>query len=71
MKATFLYGHGDVRIETVPDPKIIYSTDAIVRATRSCVCGSDLHGYHAPKDSAKPDQWATSSLVWWKKSALK
>lgn len=47
MKATFLYGHGDVRIETVPDPKIIYSTDAIVRATRSCVCGSDLHGYHA------------------------
>lgn len=47
MKATFLYGHGDVRVETVPDPKIIYPTDAIVRATRSCVCGSDLHGYHA------------------------
>lgn len=49
MKATFLYGAGDVRVETVPDPVIQYPTDAVVRAVRSCVCGSDLHGYHSAK----------------------
>ena len=47
MKATFMYGAGDVRIENVPDPVIKQPTDAIVRAVRSCVCGSDLHPYHS------------------------
>lgn len=47
MKATFMYGAGDVRVETVPDPKIVEPTDAIVRAVRACVCGSDLHPYHS------------------------
>jgi threonine dehydrogenase-like Zn-dependent dehydrogenase len=47
MKATFMYGAGDVRIETVPDPSIQYPSDAIVRTTRTCVCGSDLHPYHS------------------------
>lgn len=42
-----MYGAGDVRVETVPDPKIIEPTDAIVRATRACICGSDLHPYHS------------------------
>lgn len=46
MKATFLYGAGDVRVENVPDPVIKEPTDAIVRTVRACVCGSDLHGYH-------------------------
>jgi threonine dehydrogenase-like Zn-dependent dehydrogenase len=47
MKATFMYGAGDVRVETVPDPIIQAPTDAIVRVVRACVCGSDLHPYHS------------------------
>lgn len=40
-----MYGVGDVRIETVPDPKLVQPTDAVVRIVRACVCGSDLHPY--------------------------
>ncbi|WP_029151181.1 alcohol dehydrogenase catalytic domain-containing protein [Microbacterium indicum] len=47
MKAAFMYGAGDVRIETVPDLKILQPTDAIVRTVRACICGSDLHLYHS------------------------
>ncbi|MEO6085919.1 MAG: alcohol dehydrogenase catalytic domain-containing protein, partial [Umezawaea sp.] len=47
MKATVIYGAGDVRVETVPDPKLREPTDAIVRVLRSCVCGSDLWPYGA------------------------
>ncbi len=47
MLATFMYGAGDVRVETVPDPTIKNPTDAIVRTVRSCICGSDLHPYHS------------------------
>jgi len=47
MKATFMYGAGDVRVETIPDPTILAPTDAIVRTVLACVCGSDLHPYHS------------------------
>lgn len=47
MRATFMYGAGDVRVETVPDPVIQQPTDAIVRTVLACVCGSDLHPYHS------------------------
>jgi threonine dehydrogenase-like Zn-dependent dehydrogenase len=46
MKATIMYGAGDVRVETVADPRIEKPTDAIVRTVRTCICGSDLHPYH-------------------------
>ncbi|HEY6153617.1 MAG TPA: alcohol dehydrogenase catalytic domain-containing protein, partial [Candidatus Udaeobacter sp.] len=45
MRATVMYGAGDVRTENVPDPKIVESTDAVIRVTRACVCGSDLWPY--------------------------
>jgi len=45
MRATLMYGAGDVRIENVPDPQIIEPTDALIRVTRACVCGSDLWPY--------------------------
>jgi threonine dehydrogenase-like Zn-dependent dehydrogenase len=45
VRATILYGAGDVRIENVPDPTIDEPTDAIVRVTRACICGSDLWPY--------------------------
>jgi threonine dehydrogenase-like Zn-dependent dehydrogenase len=42
-----MYGAGDVRVIDVPDPTIQQPTDALVRVTRACVCGSDLHPYHS------------------------
>jgi threonine dehydrogenase-like Zn-dependent dehydrogenase len=45
MKATVMYGAGDVRVENVPDPRIVQPTDAIVRVTHACICGSDLWPY--------------------------
>ncbi|MCC6928069.1 MAG: zinc-dependent alcohol dehydrogenase family protein [Gemmatimonadaceae bacterium] len=45
MRATVMYGPGDVRIETVPDAAIRTPTDALVRVTRACICGSDLWPY--------------------------
>jgi threonine dehydrogenase-like Zn-dependent dehydrogenase len=45
MKATLIYGTRDIRFETVPDPQILRPTDALVRVTASCVCGSDLWRY--------------------------
>ena len=47
MRATFMYGAGDVRVENVSDPLLQDPTDALVRIVRSCVCGSDLHPYHS------------------------
>ena len=46
MKATVMYGAGDVRVEEVPDPVIQKPTEALIRVTYACVCGSDLHPYH-------------------------
>ncbi|MFF1739921.1 zinc-binding dehydrogenase [Streptomyces mirabilis] len=45
MRATLIYGAGDVRVEEVPDPRIQRPTDAVVRVVRSCICGSDLWPY--------------------------
>ena len=46
MQALCWHGKRDVRVERVPDPKILSSRDAIVRVTLSAICGSDLHLYH-------------------------
>ena len=45
MRATVMYAAGDVRVENVPDPTIVEPTDAIVRVTHACICGSDLWPY--------------------------
>ena len=45
MRATFMYGAGDVRVEDVPDPSIMEPTDAIIRLSATCICGSDLWPY--------------------------
>src|SRR5436305_10945370 len=45
MRATVMYAAGDVRVEDVPDPSITEPTDAILRVTSACVCGSDLWPY--------------------------
>jgi threonine dehydrogenase-like Zn-dependent dehydrogenase len=45
MKAVTWHGRRDVRVDTVPDPKIKEPTDIIVRITSTGICGSDLHLY--------------------------
>ncbi|MCU1529257.1 MAG: dehydrogenase [Frondihabitans sp.] len=45
MRATLMYGAGDVRVETVADPAITERTDALVRVVAGCICGSDLWPY--------------------------
>jgi threonine dehydrogenase-like Zn-dependent dehydrogenase len=45
MKAVTWHGKRDVRVDEVPEPRIIEPTDAIVRVTSSGICGSDLHLY--------------------------
>ncbi|MFF0049872.1 zinc-dependent alcohol dehydrogenase family protein [Streptomyces sp. NPDC005498] len=45
MRGAVLYAPGDVRFEERDDPKIIKPTDAIIRTTATCVCGSDLWDY--------------------------
>ncbi len=45
MKAVTWQGKRDVRVDTVPDPKIEQPTDAIIRVTTTNLCGSDLHLY--------------------------
>ena len=47
MRATVMYGAHDVRVETVPDAKVLEPTDALVRVTRASICGSDLWPYNS------------------------
>src|SRR6266487_4491624 len=46
MKACCWYGKNDVRVETVPDPKIENPRDAIIKVNLAAICGSDLHLLH-------------------------
>lgn len=57
MRATVYHAPGDVRVENVPDPKILQPTDAIARITHACICGSDLWFYRG-LDDWKPG-WRT------------
>jgi threonine dehydrogenase-like Zn-dependent dehydrogenase len=45
MRAVCWYGIHDVRVESVPDPKILNPRDAIVKITTTAICGSDIHLY--------------------------
>src|SRR5919112_1350119 len=51
MRSTVMYKAGDVRVQDVPDPSIVEPTDAIVRVTSACICGSDLWPYAAMEPS--------------------
>ncbi len=46
MKALCWYGKNDVRVQEVPEPKILNQRDCIVKITRTAICGSDLHLYN-------------------------
>lgn len=55
MRGAVMYAAGDVRIEDVPDPVIQEPTDAVIRVTSACICGSDLWPYKSlePSDGAR------------------
>src|SRR5271167_1762951 len=54
MKGTVLYGPRDVRFEERPEPKILSPTDAIIRLSVTCVCGSDLWPYRGIQPVTEP-----------------
>src|SRR6185295_14871816 len=45
MRGAVMYGPGDIRVEDRVDPRIVAPTDAIIRLSASCICGSDLWPY--------------------------
>lgn len=54
MRATVMYGAGDVRVENVPDARIVEPTDAVVTVSHGCICGSDLWPYKSRKPEDAP-----------------
>jgi threonine dehydrogenase-like Zn-dependent dehydrogenase len=51
MRATVMYGAGDVRVEDVPDARLVDPGEALVRVTRAAICGSDLWPYKSMEPS--------------------
>jgi threonine dehydrogenase-like Zn-dependent dehydrogenase len=54
MKAVVFHGIGDIRLDSVKEPKLNESTDAIVRLTSSAICGTDLHMVRGTMPGMKP-----------------
>ena len=69
MRGAVLYAPGDVRVEDRPDPRIVEPTDAIIRLSATCVCGSDLWPYRGVEASTGRRRWATSTSASSRKSA--
>jgi threonine dehydrogenase-like Zn-dependent dehydrogenase len=51
MRATVMHGAGDVRIENVPDARLLEPSDAVVGVTHAGICGSDLWPYKTMEPS--------------------
>jgi hypothetical protein len=54
MRGTILYGPGDVRFEKRDDPKIVKPTDAIIKISATCVCGSDVWPHRGVQKTTEP-----------------
>ena len=54
MRAVVMHAAGDVRVEEVPDAALVEPTDAVIRVTSSCVCGSDLWPYRGAEPIRRP-----------------
>src|SRR4051812_34179063 len=54
MRATLMFGAGEVRVENVADSILKRPTDALIRIVASCICGSDLHPYHSMSPADGP-----------------
>ncbi len=64
MKAVTWQGKRDVRVESVPDPKIEQPTDAIIEVTSTNICGSDLHLYEVLGAFMKPGDILGHEPMW-------
>ena len=53
MRATIMHKVHDVRIENIPDAAIREPTDALIRVTRACICGSDLWPYNDMEETPR------------------
>ncbi len=51
MRATVMYGAGDVRVDDVPDARLVEPTDALITVTSAAICGSDLWPYKSMEHS--------------------
>ena len=72
MLGTILYGPGDVRCEDVPEPSIVEPTDAIIRLSASCICGSDLWPFRGLNEITKRRcTWGTNTAASWSRSAAR
>ena len=69
MRATIMYAAGDVRVENVPDATLVDATDAIVRVTRACICGSDLWPYRSMEASEAAQSMSHEAIASLKRSA--
>ena len=54
MLATILHAPGDVRVEQRDEPKILKPTDAIIRLSATCICGSDLWPFRGANEVTSP-----------------
>jgi len=54
MQGTVLYGPRDIRFEDRPEPKMSKQTDAIIRLSATCICGSDLWPYRGIQSIDQP-----------------
>jgi threonine dehydrogenase-like Zn-dependent dehydrogenase len=63
MRATIMYKAGDVRIESVPDAQLVDPTDAIIRVSRACICGSDSGRTSCSIPSPAVGPWDTKRLA--------
>src|SRR5438105_2155858 len=50
MRGVVMYAPGDVRVQEREDPKILFPTDAIIRVSATCICGSDLWPYRGVEE---------------------
>lgn len=54
MRGAVIHAPGDIRFETLDDPKILHPTDAVIRTAVTCVCGSDLWPYRGAEPIGDP-----------------
>ena len=54
MRGVVMYGPGDVRVEDVAEPRILEPTDAVIRLSATCICGSDLWPYRGIEKIDEP-----------------
>jgi hypothetical protein len=69
IRGAVLYAPEDVRLEPRDDPKIIEPTDAIIRMSATCVCGSDLWDYRGINPVTQSTRWAMSTAASSRRSA--